>query len=403
MRIIQLRAENIKRLVAVEITPDGNVIQISGKNGAGKTSVLDAIWWALAGGDAIQKQPVRDGQDRARILLDMGEIVVERNFTQKGSYLRVTNADGMQFSSPQKVLDKMIGKLSFDPLEFIRMKPAEQLEMVQSLAGVDGTEVKLLNRNDYDLRRDVNRDAKQARARADAIEISADVTVEKMDLTKMRAELQGATQVNAEIKSAKAKMVDTIGRIDNARAAIERLEVELEKLKETIADLGEPHDLTDLNEKYAFADIGNDNFDLAERKNEHLEEAKELEGEAVRLTDGMANRTSVFQAAVAAAELPVKGLSISLEDGVTFDGLPLAQASNAEQIRISTALAMSLNPTVRVLRIREGSLLDSNSLQLISGMADDADYQIWIETVDDTGTVGIMLENGMVANREAAE
>ena len=38
MKIVRLTAENIKRLVAVEITPDGNVVQITGKNGAGKTS-----------------------------------------------------------------------------------------------------------------------------------------------------------------------------------------------------------------------------------------------------------------------------------------------------------------------------------------------------------------------------
>jgi hypothetical protein len=57
-----------------------------------------------------------------------------------------------------------------------------------------------------------------------------------------------------------------------------------------------------------------------------------------------------------------------------------------------------------VLRIREGSLLDSGSLALIAGMADENDYQVWIETVDDTGTVGIMMEDGMVANQaQAAE
>lgn len=48
MKIIALQAENVKRLVAIEIRPDGNLVQITGKNGAGKTSVLDCIWWALA-------------------------------------------------------------------------------------------------------------------------------------------------------------------------------------------------------------------------------------------------------------------------------------------------------------------------------------------------------------------
>ena len=84
MKIIKLEAENIKRLVAVEITPDGHMVQISGRNGAGKTSVLDAIWWALAGADAIQAKPIREGETTAHITLDLGEIVVERSFTSKG-------------------------------------------------------------------------------------------------------------------------------------------------------------------------------------------------------------------------------------------------------------------------------------------------------------------------------
>ena len=80
MRIISLQAENLKRLVAVNIQPDGNVVEITGKNGAGKTSVLDAIYWALAGKDGIQSTPIRKGEDHAVIKLDLGELKVVRKF-----------------------------------------------------------------------------------------------------------------------------------------------------------------------------------------------------------------------------------------------------------------------------------------------------------------------------------
>ncbi len=58
MQIISLQAENIKRLTAVEIKPDGALVQITGRNGAGKSSVLDAIWWALSSARHIQSGPV---------------------------------------------------------------------------------------------------------------------------------------------------------------------------------------------------------------------------------------------------------------------------------------------------------------------------------------------------------
>ena len=47
MKILTLTAENFMRLAAVEITPDGNMVQITGRNGMGKSSVLNAIWAAI--------------------------------------------------------------------------------------------------------------------------------------------------------------------------------------------------------------------------------------------------------------------------------------------------------------------------------------------------------------------
>jgi DNA repair exonuclease SbcCD ATPase subunit len=85
MRIVKFQAENIKRLVVVEIAPTGNVVQITGKNGAGKTSVLDAIYWALCGKDNIQSVPIRNGASEARIRLDLGEVIVTRKFTKRES------------------------------------------------------------------------------------------------------------------------------------------------------------------------------------------------------------------------------------------------------------------------------------------------------------------------------
>jgi predicted ATPase len=124
MRIIELRAENVKNLKVVDITPRGNVVQVTGKNGSGKTSVLDSIWWALAGADNIQGVPVRKGAESMRIRLNLGELIVERKQTVAGSRtITVRNpkqrADGSEaapgtpdaklfkFDSPQEMLDAL--------------------------------------------------------------------------------------------------------------------------------------------------------------------------------------------------------------------------------------------------------------------------------------------------------
>ena len=93
MKIIKLTASNVKRLRAVEITPDGTLQVVTGRNGQGKTSVLDAIWLALGGGSAAREtvRPVRDGEDRASVTLDLGDLVVTRTWAKGKTALTVTS------------------------------------------------------------------------------------------------------------------------------------------------------------------------------------------------------------------------------------------------------------------------------------------------------------------------
>jgi hypothetical protein len=93
------------------------------------------------------------------------------------------------------------------------------------------------------------------------------------------------------------------------------------------------------------------------------------------------------------AKFPIEGLGFS-EAGVTFNGLPFHQAASSQQLRISLAIAMALNPTLRVIRIPDGSLLDDENMEIIRSMAREKDYQIWIEVVGHK--VGIQIEDGLV-------
>lgn len=112
MKIIELKAENIKRIKAVEIKPKDNLVIISGKNDQGKSSVLDSIWYALSWGDGRKKtpKPIRKGEDKAKVRIDLGDIIVTRNWTDnEKSYLKVENKEGMQYKSPQQLLDRFMG------------------------------------------------------------------------------------------------------------------------------------------------------------------------------------------------------------------------------------------------------------------------------------------------------
>jgi hypothetical protein len=113
----------------------------------------------------------------------------------------------------------------------------------------------------------------------------------------------------------------------------------------------------------------------------------------------MESRTEQKQKAIASAKMPVKGLSFG--DGIVlYKGVPIEQASSAEQLRVSCAIGMAGNPKLRVMIIKDGSLLDSDSLKLLAGMAKDQDFQVWVERVDASGQVGIVMEDGHVKEQE---
>ena len=207
MKIIRLAAENVKRLVAVEITPEGNVIEITGKNGAGKTSVLDSIWWALAGNRTHQAVPVRRGETEAVISLDLGDIKVRREFSvrepkngaasgQTVTRLFVESAEGARYPSPQKMLDELVGSLTFDPLAFSRMAPREKLAVLRGfVSGVDFEAEAAADRLEYQNRRDTNRTAKDSRTRMAGIQVP-EVAGDEPDIEAHQRELKEAREHN---------------------------------------------------------------------------------------------------------------------------------------------------------------------------------------------------------------
>ncbi len=117
-------------------------------------------------------------------------------------------------------------------------------------------------------------------------------------------------------------------------------------------------------------------------------EYRNLTGELERLDRYKADE-------LAKAKMPVEGLGFDL-DGVTYNGVPFSQASGAEQLRVSVAMAMALNPDIRVIRISDGSLLDSTNMARLAEMAQEHDCQVWIERVDESGHVGFVIEDGSV-------
>lgn len=425
MKIIELRAENIKRLTAVQIRPDGRVVKISGKNDAGKSSVLDSIWMALGGAEAIPADPIHEGADEARIRLDLGDMVVVRKLRRVEGQppftttLVIENADGSRARSPQTLLNELVGRYSLDPLEFSRLRPKDQFDALKILVpGIDLDEIEKANGADYERRTFNNRKAKELLAGAAAIMVAPGKWV-KTDEAPILADLARAGEHNQHLQARanrREKAVADAEKLESQATAmrerIAALEEEVARLQtqlpdvikqsedlrrrlKTAPDLPEPLDTAHLAERLTEARNTNANAEKLAQKAELERQAAEHEKISEALTAAMESRDQQKNAAIAAAKLPVPGLTLGSGE-VLIDGHPFAVASASQRLKISTALAMALHPQIRVLRIEDGSLLDKASMTVISEMAEANDFQVWMEVVDETGKVGVVIEDGKV-------
>lgn len=409
MKIYRFTAENVKRLKVVDITPAEHVQIISGDNAQGKTSVLDAIWLALGGGAASKStaRPIRDGAKTASVRLDLGDMVVTRTWEGDKTTLKVAAADGSKFTSPQRLLDDLVGRLSFDPLAFTQMPAREQRDALLSLVELpfDPAEMDRRRAGLFDERTQIGREVRAAEGHLASLPpVPDDTPDQEVSSADLFAELRQAQQQRAEhdqvIRRAEAAQSERERAAEDLALAQRRLDTALQaetEAADAVKALPDLPDTSALETRLATVDQVN----AAVRARADRERASQTVGDTTARYQAKTQEIEALdmekEFGLSSAKFPIDGLGFDA-DGVTYQGVPFSQASSAEQIEVSLAMAMALNPKLRVLRITDGSLLDAKTLAHITAEAVRRDYQVWIERVTDGSGVGIVIEDGAVAS-----
>jgi len=430
-RIISLKSENVKRIRCVFIEPTGNVVVISGKNAQGKSSVLDSIEMCLGGAGSIPAKPVRKGAQKAKVKIDLGEFVVARTFTAGGgTALKITAKDGTDRRSPQAILDAMAGNLTFDPLAFMRMKPPEKGKLLRQLAGLDFTELDQKRQKIYDERTNVNRDAKAlefrlqsavaAPAGTPAVEVSAAAILDEQakaqavnsDNEKAREKLAGevdrlnrfverAGEIGKEIEELKRQLFAKEGDLEICVGEQQKIKTALPGMTKAVAALKDV-DLSGFAERCRKVEETNRAVRAKKARAELAGQLKVKEAEASKLTTAIEDIDADKREKIAAAKYPIAGLAVAEDGSAQFNGLPIDQASSAEQLLVSVSIGAALNPKLRVLLIRDGALLDTDSKKLLADFAAKNDLQIWVEETESGDEAAVIMEDGMVVGAAEA-
>jgi hypothetical protein len=310
----------------------------------------------------------------------------------------------------------MIGDLSFDPWEFARKTEQEQRTLLSDILFkiTDGklnlADFDARKQEAYDARTDANRQKKQLASLLANLRPPTDQEpTEEISSSDLTTAITQGIGVNQRIK-------DLIAENERSAKSITDTQREIERLQKIVADANtitvantaelervEPIDVVFLQSQLRDIEGCNKRArEVIEYKN--LRASLDKVDEDIGKLNAKMELIEIEKAeALEAAPLPVKGFTVNAE-GVRIineDGqeVPFCQASAARRLKISLAIAMAANPTLRVIRIADGSLLDDDSMAMIRDMAVDKDFQVWIEyrSKNSDDRMGVYIEDGKVA------
>lgn len=419
MKITLVEVKDYKRVNHIRVAPEADrvLVLVGGKNGQGKTSLLDAITTAIGGKKAQAADPVRHGAERAeiRVEFDGGDLVATRVIEPDGtSKLELRDADGA-LKSPQERLNKLISQRFLDPLEFLKLDGKGQRQALLDLVDKEGRIEKLDEKRERltAKRTELSRDLKKAEGellRLPQVKPGTPIDVAALaaEARAIEERLRAAGETASRVTAAANARDQAAARLDALRLQVEQAEAELASRDKVLAAATAAHaplSAADAERRDAIggelaraqahnAAVAGD-VARAERRVEVADEVAKLRAEHNEADGYIAKIDERKLEVLAGSPLPVPGLGVS-DAGVTLDGVPLEQASAAERVRVSLGLAIAAAPTLRDVFVRDGALLDEDSLSLVQAAAAAAGVRVWVERVGDRDPGAIVIHDGKV-------
>ena len=418
--ITALEAENVKRIKAVAFAPSPTGLTlVGGNNNQGKTSVLDALAWAL-GGDRFRPDAAqRDGAiapAHLKVTLSNG-VVVERK--GKNASLTVTDPTGRR--SGQQLLNAFVEPLALDLPRFMDASDKEKSDILLRIIGIGAElhtrdlEIKGL----YDKRTFTGQLAAQKKHFAEEMisypeapdePVSASELIrQQQDILARNGENQRLRAQYAELEQQVQQCVDELKRTRERIATLQQLADELdakhtklfnqrETARKTVSQLQDEstaeleasiRDIEETNRKVRA------NLEKARAEDEAAQYASEYD----RLTESIQQKRADRMALLNGADLPLPGLSV--EDGVlTYKGKHWRDMSGSDQLRVAAAIVRRLNPDCGFVLLDKLEQMDMTTLQEFSAWLEAEGLQAIATRVSTGSECQIIIEDGMVKDAE---
>lgn len=402
VKINELLIENVKRVKAVQFEPsaDGLTI-IGGRNGQGKTSVLDAIAWALGGNNYKPSVPERDGAlvpPNLHIELSNG-LIVERK--GKNSTLKVTDPNGNK--SGQQLLNEFVSTLALDLPKFINGSDKDKADSLLKILGIGDVLAQLDTKENqlYTQRTEVGRIADRKKKAADEMPMYPNVPKEPVSATELIKQQQEILARNGENEQKRQNaaryermLAEAQIAFDEAKAALQKAEQDCLTARKSAEDL---HDESTVELEKNLAEIEALNIKIrANSTKEAAEvEANNLQQEYDGLTGQIESVREERSKLLDSAKLPLPGLSV--KDGkLIYNNMPWDGMSGSDQLKVATAIVRKLNPQCGFVLMDKLEQMDLETLQEFGAWLKQEGLQVIATRVSTGDECSIIIEDGMV-------
>ncbi len=416
VKITSLQIENVKKVKMLQYEPTESGLNIiGGNNGQGKTSVLDAIAWALGGDKFRPSSPQRDGAlvpPHLKITLSNG-ILVERH--GKNSDLKVTDPSGKR--AGQTLLNDFISAFALDVPRFMEMNNKEKSQTLLEIIGVGDTLLSLQREESekYNRRTAIGQIADQKLKFArempfydgvpENVVSARELIEEQQSILLKNAENEKKRQEARKFESRRDILLEEIERLEQklreAKSELQFVETSLETARKTALEL---HDESTEELEESLRRIDEINAKVranADREKAELE-AAEYKQQYENLTGEIERVRKAKTDLLSGADLPLKGLFV--EDGeLTYKGKKWDSMSGAEQLKVSTAIVRRLNPNCGFVLLDKLEQMDMETLEAFGKWLKDENLQAIATRVSLGAECSIIIEDGMIKSANKNE